>query len=184
MTLPERLVALHRAFSERRVPHAFGGAIALAYWTLDPRGTSDLDVNVFLPAADPERALVALPVGVDRPAGTAEAIGRDGQVRLWWDEMPVDLFFATIPFLETAAGRVRPAPFGGRRISILAAEDLAICKILFNREKDWLDLREMLLFGVGGMDLGYMCNWLGAMIGLADERVRRFDALVDTTRLE
>ncbi len=61
MTLPERLVALHRALARRRIPHAFGGAIALAYWTLDPRATSDIDVNVFIPAADAGRLLRALP---------------------------------------------------------------------------------------------------------------------------
>ena len=44
MTLPERLIELHRALTRRKLPHAFGGAIALAYWTLDPRGTSDIDV--------------------------------------------------------------------------------------------------------------------------------------------
>jgi hypothetical protein len=31
MTLPERVVALHRALAKPRLPHAFGGAIALAY---------------------------------------------------------------------------------------------------------------------------------------------------------
>jgi len=51
VTLAERLVALHRALERRQVPHAFGGAIALAYRTLDPRGTSDIDVNLFVPSA-------------------------------------------------------------------------------------------------------------------------------------
>ena len=60
-TLPEKLVEIHRALAKRRVPHAFGGAIALAYWTSDPRGTSDIDVNIFIPAESPARALRALP---------------------------------------------------------------------------------------------------------------------------
>ena len=60
MTLSEKLVALHRALSRGRVPHAFGGAISLTFWTLNPRGTSDIDVNVFVPASDPTRVLSAL----------------------------------------------------------------------------------------------------------------------------
>ena len=76
MTLPEKLVALHRAPEEAKMPHAFGGAIALAYSTLNPRGTSDIDVNVFTPATDPGPALAALPDGVEQPDGTAEAIAR------------------------------------------------------------------------------------------------------------
>src|SRR5215217_279738 len=67
MTLPERIVEIHRALSKAGIPHAFGGAIALAYATLDPRGTSDVDVNIFTPASEPERALAALPEGIDQP---------------------------------------------------------------------------------------------------------------------
>ena len=46
MTLQERLLAIDRALDGASISHAFGGAIALAYWTLDPRGTSDIDVEV------------------------------------------------------------------------------------------------------------------------------------------
>ena len=64
MNLPAKVVALHEALDGARVPHAFGGALALAYWTLDPRGTSDIDHNVFVPAAQCETALKALPAAV------------------------------------------------------------------------------------------------------------------------
>ena len=53
MTLGERLVTLHQALDAAGVPHAFGGAIALAYCTEDPRGTNDIDCNVCVPASDP-----------------------------------------------------------------------------------------------------------------------------------
>jgi hypothetical protein len=52
--LAQRLLAVHAALDDAGLPHAFGGAIALAYCTLEPRGTRDIDVNVFiaqLPAA-------------------------------------------------------------------------------------------------------------------------------------
>ena len=34
-----------------------------------------------------------LPDRVAQPPGTVERIARDGQIRLWWNETPVDLFF-------------------------------------------------------------------------------------------
>jgi hypothetical protein len=46
--LAERLLEVHAALSEAKLAHAFGGAIALAYCTEEPRGTRDLDVNVFV----------------------------------------------------------------------------------------------------------------------------------------
>jgi hypothetical protein len=39
MNLAERVLALHRALEDADVPHAFGGAIILAYATMNPRGT-------------------------------------------------------------------------------------------------------------------------------------------------
>jgi hypothetical protein len=47
-SLPEKILAIERALTD--VPHAFGGALALAYHA-EPRATIDIDLNVFLPAA-------------------------------------------------------------------------------------------------------------------------------------
>ena len=118
VTLPERVVALHRALARKRIPHAFGGAIALAYWTLDPRGTSDIDLNIFVPAAESSRALRALPKAsrARRHGGDDRA---DGQVRLWWDETPIDLFFDYVPVHEDAARNRRTVPFADTRIPVL-----------------------------------------------------------------
>src|SRR5206468_5178609 len=76
MTLPERVVALHRALAKPRIPHALGGAIALAYWTQDPRGTSDIDLNVFIPARDCARAAQA-PAGRRPTPPTRRARSRE-----------------------------------------------------------------------------------------------------------
>ena len=46
--LPAKIVALHRALERAQLPHAFGGALALAWCTQRARGTIDIDVNVFV----------------------------------------------------------------------------------------------------------------------------------------
>ena len=173
MTLPERLVALHRALSRRRIPHAFGGAIALAYWTLEPRGTRDIDVNVFVAAGEAERVLRALPDGVDRPEGTAEAIARDGQIRLWWDDTPLDLFFDYVPVHEEAARNRRTVPFEGTRIPVLGPVELAVFKVMFDRTRDWADVEAMA--AAGTLDVDAVKTTLGALIGDHDERFARLD---------
>ena len=173
MTLPEKLVALHRALARRRVPHAFGGAIALAYWTLDPRATSDIDVNVFVPAAEAERALRALPPEVACPDGTVEAIARDGQVRLWWDETPVDLFFDSIPLHDDAARNRRTVPFARTRIPVLGPEQLAIFKAMFDRTRDWADVEAML--AAETLDLDAVRETLATMFAADDHRFARLD---------
>jgi hypothetical protein len=176
VTLPERLVALHRALAAHRIPHAFGGAIALAYWTLDPRATSDIDVNVFTPAGDGARALAALPEGVEVPEGTAAAIARDGQIRLWWDETPVDLFFDYVALHADAARHRRTVPFAGTRIPVLGPVQLAAFKVMFDRTRDWADLEAMLTAGT--LDLDALRATLGGMLDEGDGRFSRLDEAV------
>jgi hypothetical protein len=173
VTLPERLVALHKALSRARIPHAFGGAIALAYWTRDPRGTSDIDVNVFLPVTDASRALGALPDGVAVPPSTAEVIARDGQVRLWWDGTPVDLFFDYVPVHADAARNRRTVPFEGIRIPVLGPVELAVFKVMFDRTRDWADIEAMLERGT--LDLEAVRKALRTMLDAGDERFERLE---------
>jgi hypothetical protein len=173
--LPERLLALHRALETAGLPHAFGGAIALAYCTLNPRGTSDIDVNVFVPADEGARVLAALPAGVAIPAGTVEAVRRDGQARLWWDETPVDLFLDYAPVHADAARHRRTVPFEGERIPVLGPVELAVFKAVFDRTRDWADLEEMA--AAGTLDAAATAAALRPLLGDGDPRIERVRAL-------
>lgn len=63
-----RLLELHDALNAAGLPHAFGGAIALAYCTREPRESHDLDVNVFVAPSQANDVLAVLPGGVARSA--------------------------------------------------------------------------------------------------------------------
>jgi hypothetical protein len=177
MTLAERLVELHKALNRRRIPHAFGGAIALAYCTGDPRGTDDIDVNVFLPVDECERALRALPPGVAQPDGTVERIRRDGQIRLWWDATPVDLFFDYDAIHEEAARNRRTVEFGRARIPILGPVELAVFKAVFDRSQDWVDIENMV--AARTLDLDAVRAILTRMFGPTDPRFTKLDEAVE-----
>jgi hypothetical protein len=176
VTLPERLIALHRALSRKRIPHAFGGAIALAYWTLSPRGTIDIDVNIFLQAGDCGRALRALPDEITRPPDTEEVIARDGQIRLWWDGTPVDLFFDYVPVHTDAARNRQTVPFAGAKIPILGPVELAVFKALFDRTRDWADIEAMV--EAESLDVDAVREALATMIDAGDARFARLDEAV------
>jgi hypothetical protein len=175
-TLAERIRALDRALEE--VPHAFGGALALAYYA-EPRATIDIDINLFVgPDRYPEvaDALRALGVGVDRD-GVAEAVARDGQVRVMWDDTPVDLFFAYDAFHDAAARATRIVPFGDARIPILSGTHLLVCKAVFDRAKDWVDI-ETMLEADAPIDTAEALRWIGRIAGDADPRYDRAAALL------
>jgi hypothetical protein len=171
MTLAEKLVDLHRALWRARLPHAFGGAIALAYLTRDPRGTNDIDVNIFVPATDSAGALAALPDGIEQAPDTANVIARDGQIRLWWDDTPVDLFFDYAPVHEEAARHRRTVPFQGVKIPVLGPVELAVFKVMFDRTRDWADLEDMA--GRGTLDFDAVRRALSGMLGDGDQRLAR-----------
>jgi hypothetical protein len=145
LALDEKVVALERAFRAAGVPHAFGGAIALAYYAV-PRGTQDVDINLFVPPSELGRVLAVLePLGVAAPSDAARhQLDRDGQLRVFWEATPLDLFFSYDALHDACSERRRQVAFPGERLAILSAEDLAIFKVLFAREKDWRDLLELL----------------------------------------
>lgn len=169
--LGERLLAVHQAFDGAGLPHAFGGAIALAYCVEDPRGTTDLDVNVFVAPTDAERVVVALPSDIRVRETDMEKLTRDGQVRLRWGQTPVDLFLNVHEFHEEAAGRVRVVPFEGARIPVLDCVSLAVFKVFFNRTKDWADIEAMV--EAGKLDVPIVVRWLDALLGPDDEVTMR-----------
>jgi hypothetical protein len=62
------------------------------------------------------------------------------------------------------AERARLVRFGPVDIPILAPEDLIICKAVFDRPKDWLDIEEMLRWGTK-VDAATILSWVGEILG-------------------
>lgn len=174
-SLPEKVVAIHEALDGAGVPHAIGGALALAYYA-EPRATIDVDINVFVPTERWSQLRDALsPIGVDTGVDEA-ALARDGQVRLWWGRTPVDLFFSYDPFHDEMRRGARRAPFAATTILILAPEHLAVCKAMFNRPKDWLDI-EQIIVATNPLDLDEIRRWLQRMVGADDERLTQLEEI-------
>lgn len=139
----EKILELHRTLREAGIAHAFGGALALGFCTRDPRATSDIDLNLFVPVERVAETLAALPRGVEWSDIELRLLQRDGQARLMWDRTPVDLFFTVDDFHVQVAGRVRQHRLGGVLLPFLACGDLAVFKAFFDRDKDWVDLASM-----------------------------------------
>lgn len=175
-SLPQRLLAIHHALAAARVPHAFGGAIALAFYTLEPRGTRDLDVNIFIDQEYCRQALAAFPSEVAITDLQVEQILRDGQARLWWADTPVDVFFDNLELHRQAARHARTEPFAGERIPILGPIELVVFKAMFDRTKDWADIEAVV--AAGELDVVTTRALLVDLVGDDDRRVARFDESV------
>jgi hypothetical protein len=173
--LASRLIEIHDALTRAELAHAFGGAIALAYCTEEPRGTRDLDVNVFVRPELAKDVFAALPDGVARSAEELARTEVEGQVRLWWQDTPIDIFLSVHPFHDEVARGVRAVPFSGRVVPVLGCTALAVFKALLSRTKDWADIEEMV--AAGEMNPADALSWVAQIVGADDPAVARMRAL-------
>jgi hypothetical protein len=173
--LGDQLLAIHNALDAAHIPHAIGGAIALGYCTLEPRGTRDVDVNVFLAPERAKDVFAALPDGVKFSGLSLEQAERDGQVRLRWGTTPVDLFLSVLPFHDHVAAHVRLVPFEGHTIPVLGCTGLAVFKAIFDRPRDWVDIEAMV--EARAVDLDEAVRWIGEMAGPASPEAQRLMTL-------
>jgi hypothetical protein len=173
--LGDRLLAVHDALDVARIPHAIGGAIALGYCTLEPRGTRDLDVNVFVGPDRVKEVFAALPEGVAISGLTLEQAERDGQVRLWWEETPIDLFFSVLTFHDQVAREVRQVSFEDRSIPVLDCTALAVFKAMFDRPRDWVDIESMV--EARALDIDEASRWVREIAGQGSAAARKLAEL-------
>ena len=175
MTLTDRILRLHEALSAAQLPHAFGGALALAWCTRQARGTVDIDINVFVAAASTKALLAALPSDIAADDAAANALARDGQIRLAWGETPLDIFLNTTPIHEDAAHCVSHEWFAGARLPFLSCFHVAVFKAFFNRTKDWADLEAMR--DAGTLDVDRVKKTIARYLGEEDERMAWLERL-------
>jgi hypothetical protein len=184
VTLAERSAAeagqrIADALEAAGMSYALGGALALAIAGV-PRGTADVDVNVFVPEdrlADAIAVLSALGIEID-PTAAAARVQREGMFVGRWDGMRIDVFLPSIPFAhEAERTRIRVTDDAGWSGWFLSAEALAVFKLLFFRGKDVVDL-ERLVAVRPELDTGYVRRWIVDMMGDDDDRTRRWDDLV------
>lgn len=174
--LADKIIAIESALDAGHVPHAFGGALALAFHIEEPRGTRDIDANIFCPPEVAGGLFARLPPAIEWSEAQVGVAEREGQVRLTWGETPIDLFFSTGDFHDHASRRTRRVPFAGTTIPILGATELMVFKAFFDRTKDWADIEEMI--AVGSADVHEVLGWLVDLLGGDDHRIDRLRGLI------
>lgn len=184
MTVAERGAAeaaqrVADALERAGLPYAIGGALALAIAGV-PRGTADVDINVFVDLRETAKViatLAGLGITLDE-AAALERANRDGMFVGRWDGMRIDVFMPSISFSDEAARtRIRVTDEAGWSGWFLSAEALSVFKLLFFRGKDMVDL-ERLVAVRSELDHAYVRRWIVDMMGEADERVTRWDDIV------
>jgi len=167
MELVALIVAVHNRLEAADIPHAFGGALALAY-VATPRGTVDIDVNVFISPAEIRRVDTALaPLDLTRtPDERSEPPIAGYRYLHAEDPFPVDVFPSLDERYDEISRRRVRHPFGRADdvLPFLSAEDLCMFKLSFGRPQDWVDL-DAVAHARPDLDLDYIETQLVGLRG-------------------
>lgn len=104
-SMAQRIVAIHASLEGGEIPHAFGGAIALAFHTLRPRATSDININIALSVNEAVRVFRAMPLRVRWTLQQIRVAQILEEVRLrWMRGGSVDLFLPKMSTIKLWKG--------------------------------------------------------------------------------
>ncbi|MBJ7348261.1 MAG: nucleotidyl transferase AbiEii/AbiGii toxin family protein [Thermoleophilaceae bacterium] len=166
-----KVLAIHETLKNSDVPHAFGGAIALGFHGL-ARGTSDIDLNLFIRPDERQRALDAFEqlFPIENRPDVEARVSRDAQGVVRWGNTKIDIFFSSMEFHDSMLERAIQVEFYGSPIPVLSGEDLIVCKVAFDRAKDWLDIENMCTVMGKRLNVKYLMHWIDDFFPADDPR--------------
>ena len=176
MNLIEKICVCHETLAAASIPHAFGGALALAWCTGSARATIDIDLNLFVGKDEIETVLAALPSNVVWNKRDLARLKHDLQHRLWWDHTPLDLFFNSTEYHHSLLERIHWEEFAQTRIPFISCQDLAVFKVFFDRTKDWADLEAM--HEAGTLDADFVTGVIHQYLGEEEPCLARLEEIL------
>ena len=169
---------LAAALDEQGQEYALGGAIALGYWAT-PRGTLDVDLTLFLSPKQPGDCIRVLEdAGCNVNAAEATRMIREhGYCRADLDGIRVDVFLPIAAFYDMARPRRRRFDLEGQPVMVWDAESLVVFKMMFFREKDLVDVKQIVRTQGKIFDRDWVRERLEETFGRHDPRVARWDEI-------
>ena len=134
----------------------FGGIANSIYG--NPRQTFDVDIKFTLESKyEMEQFVEELKsIAILLPDEPIQFIKETNVIPIEIDDVRVDLVVADLPFEIEAIKRSRYVDFSNTKIKVCLPEDLIIQKAVSTREKDWLDIRNVIENQRDKMDWNYL----------------------------
>lgn len=101
---------------------------------------------------------------------------RDGQVRVFWEDTPVDIFLNHLPFHDVVARGVVRVPLESREIPVLDGSSLIVFKAMFDRTRDRADIEAVIEWNRKPAEDALIA--LGGLIGEDEPTYRRLQGLL------
>lgn len=166
--LVDRAVALHQALRDARLPHAFGGELALARCRSGAPQATSIDIAVFDAPDAAGLVLGALPAGLGSSLDDLVQLASRGRLQLMWGTTPISL---SLDGDDSAVRRTRVHRVADHELPFLSCTDLAIRHALAGRRQDVAEITRMVV--AGGVDLDRVVGVVVRTCGADDPRVGR-----------
>lgn len=166
----------------RGIAYAIGGALAFGFWGM-PRGTLDVDLTIYVSPDDPAGVVSLLrDLGcVVDEAKAAPTLADHGFCTATLAGLRVDVFLPIVDFYAVARARRRQVDLDGVPILIWDAETLVIFKLMFFREKDLVDIAQILRTQGERLDTAWITTRAVDLFGARDPRVTRWRDVLATS---
>ncbi len=154
---------LEGVFDRVGLKRSYGGAMAYNYYG-PPRLTQDVDVLVLIPDVKAPALVEELsaagclhgdvdPAPIELRPVLQDLRSKAHLAVFLYRGVRVEVFVPWHPFHHRVMERSLEKEFGGRRILIHSPEDLVVFKKIFNRSKDLMDIKAILMAQKGRLDL-------------------------------
>ena len=166
---------LASALDERRIAYAIGGALACGYWGM-PRGTLDVDLTLYVSPEDPAAALRLLhEIGCAADDKRAlDTLAEHGFCTATLRGIRIDVFLPIVGFYAIAHDRRRIVDLEGVPVAIWDAETMCIFKLMFFRDKDLVDVGQIIRTQGDLLDADWITAQAESLFGRRDPRVARW----------
>jgi hypothetical protein len=138
---------VERACRAARFSFCFIGGLAVQRWG-EPRMTADVDLTIITGFGQEEPFVDALLSSFRGRLSDTRAFALQNRTLLLFasNGTPIDVSLGAMPFEERAVERSSPFDVGdGATVTTCSAEDLIVHKAFAAREKDWIDIRGIIV---------------------------------------
>ncbi len=144
---------------EHNYPYMIFGGIATAYYGYT-RQTFDIDVKIYLDLSKEIRPFIknVSQICKIRTENPVQFIKETSVLPIIIDEVGIDIVFAQLPFEINAIKRAVPIDFENLHFDICAIEDLVIQKSVSTRDKDWIDIDNLIKMNLNKIDWNYLLS--------------------------
>ncbi|MDY0042256.1 MAG: hypothetical protein RBS57_18245 [Desulforhabdus sp.] len=167
----ETALEVERFFKTKKWRYCFIGGMAVIRWG-EPRFTQDVDLALLTGFGSEEKFIHDLTVEFQARIDVLEQFAVKNRVALLQSRsgVPIDVSLAGLPFEEKMIKRASVYEvIPNKLITTCSAEDLIVLKAFANRDKDWSDVRGVLIRQQGRLNTDMILSELQILVELKEE---------------